>query len=61
MDNKKQRFYKIYGNLPLNLRDEVIAVIDNEPMSWKVARLEIDGETKLGSKILEILEKLKII
>jgi len=59
--DRKQRFYKIYSNLPLNLRDEVIAVINNEPISWKVARLEIDGKTKLGKEILKKLEELKII
>ena len=59
--SKKEKFYKTYSNLPLNLRDEVILVVDNEPITWKVAKLEIDNDTKLGNIILEKLESLKII
>jgi len=59
--DKRERFYKIYSNLPLNLRDEIVVIIENEPYSWKVAKLEIDEQTKLGEKILEKLEKLEII
>ncbi len=58
---KKEAFFKVYANLPLNLREEVILVINNEPITWKVAYLEIDGDTKLGKQILEKLEALEII
>lgn len=57
----KERFYKIYNNLPLNLREEVVLVINNEPVTWKVAKLEIDQNTKLSLEILEKLSELKII
>lgn len=57
----KERFYKVYNNLPLGLRDEVILVIQDEPISWKVARLEIDNDTPLSKEILEKLAELQII
>ncbi|MBI5613931.1 hypothetical protein HY947_03315 [Candidatus Gottesmanbacteria bacterium] len=57
----KERFYTIYNNLPLNVRDEVVLVIENEPVTWKVARLEADGDTKLAHIILEKLAALGII
>lgn len=57
----KDKFYQVYANIPLNLREEVILVIDDEPISWKVAKLEIDGETGLSKKILEKLEALRVI
>lgn len=57
----KEKFFKVYANLPLNLRDEVILVIDEEPITWRVAYLEISNNTKLGEQILEKLEALKII
>ena len=57
----KDKFYKVYSNLPLNLREEVVIVVDNEPISWKVAKLEVDGETVLGKKILQKLEGLGVI
>ena len=57
----KQRFYQVYNNLPLGVRDEVVLVINNESITWKVARLEIDNNTPLSKKILERLEELKFI
>ncbi len=57
----KERFYKVYGNLPLNTRDEVILVIDDEPITWRVARLEVDQDTKLSRDILEKLAALEVI
>lgn len=59
--SKKEKFYKVYSNLPLNIRDEIVLVVENEPITWKVAKLEIDNDTKLGNIILEKLESLKII
>jgi hypothetical protein len=57
----KERFYKVYNNLPLNLRDEVVLVIQNEPVTWKVARLEVDQDTELSRTILEKLAALGVI
>ena len=59
--DKKDRFYKVYNNLPLNLREEVILVINDEPLTWKVARLEIDANTNVSKIILEKLDALKFI
>ena len=57
----KERFYKVYNNLPLNLREEVVLVLDDESITWKVARLEIDNDTKLSKIILEKLSSLEFI
>lgn len=57
----KQRFYKTYNNLPLGVRDEFILVINNESITWKVARLEIDNNTPLSKEILEKLASLNFI
>lgn len=58
----KERFIKIYANLPVNLRNEIIAVLPNVgPVTWNIAYLEISNNTVLGKKILEILSNLKII
>ena len=59
--SKKEKFYRVYDNLPLNIRGEVIVVINNEPISWKIAKLEIDNDTKIGKIILNKLEALEII
>lgn len=57
----KERFYKVYNNLPLNTRDEVVLVVDGESITWKVARLEIDNDTKLSKIILVKLASLEFI
>jgi len=57
-----ERFLKIYANLPVNLRNEIIVVLpDVGPMTWNVAYLEISNDTKLSKKILEKLSNFKII
>lgn len=58
----KQQFYKVFANLPINLRAEVILVISGKgPITWQVAYLEVDNDTELGTVILEKLSDLKII
>ncbi|PJB17760.1 hypothetical protein CO116_00510 [Candidatus Falkowbacteria bacterium CG_4_9_14_3_um_filter_38_19] len=61
MENK-DRFFKVYSNLPINLRNEVILVLpDKGPITWNAAFLEINNETELGKTILKKLVELKII
>jgi len=61
-NNLKQRFYKVFANLPLNLREEVILVLEKRgPITWQVAYLEVDNETELGKIILQKLTELEII
>jgi hypothetical protein len=59
--NSKESFYKIYANLPLPLRDEIVVVIDGEPMTWRIARIEVDGDTPTSLTILDNLTKMNII
>lgn len=57
----REKFYRVFANLPLGLRTEIVAIVDDQPVSWSVAKMEIDNDTKVGKKILENLETLKII
>lgn len=61
MDEKKAKFYHSYANLPLELRSEICLVIDGEPITWNVAKLEIDGNTTKGTQILQKLFDLSIL
>ena len=61
MNDLKSRFYKTFANLPLGVRGEIAVVVDNEPMSWNVLKLEVDNNTVLGKKGLEILDKLNFL
>lgn len=57
----RAKFLKVYANLPLGVREEIIIVVDGEPLSWKAAKLEVEENTKKGQYILEQLSKLEII
>jgi hypothetical protein len=56
------RFQKVYANLPLNLRNEIVLVLpDMGPITWNVAYIEISNATEMGKKIIQKLIELKII
>lgn len=61
MINGKEAFLKVYANLPINLRDEIVLVLDVGPITWNVAFLEINNDTRLGEEIFNKLVELKII
>ncbi len=61
MSDLEAKFIQIYSNLPLRTREEIIAVIDNKPISWNVAYQEITHKTKKGEEILEKLKKMRIV
>jgi hypothetical protein len=59
---EKERFFKVFANLPINLRNEVILVVpDVGPITWQVAYLEISNDTEVGKIILMRLIELNII
>lgn len=60
----KDKFFKFYANLPLNLRKEIVLDLGADhggPITWEVAYREINADTELGKKILEKLIELKFI
>ena len=59
---KKENFLKVYANLPINIRDDIVLVLkDKGPITWNVAYIEINNDTKLGEIIFKKLVQLKII
>lgn len=66
MDGLRERFLKVYANLPLGVRDEIALVLDDadkikKPLTWNVAFLEIKGNTALSERILKELDELNLI
>ncbi|MDY6789058.1 MAG: hypothetical protein SVV03_03780 [Candidatus Nanohaloarchaea archaeon] len=55
------KFIKIYNNLPLEERENTVVVVDDEPISWKMALREMSEETELGKSIAYKLKKLDIL
>ncbi len=54
-------FLRTYANLPLNARNEIIVVVDDEPMTWRSAKVEIDNDTRKSQQILKQLIELDIL
>ena len=59
IEELKTAFNTIYPNVPLPERKMPIAVVDGEPLSWKIVRIELN--TKVGKEALKQMRKLKII
>ncbi len=57
MDDK-EKFLKVYSNIPSNIREEIIVVIDDKPYTWNAAYLEVVNDTDLGKKILGKMKEL---
>ena len=61
-EHKKRKFNKIYANIPLGLRDEIVVVLENnEPLSWNAAKIEIDNNTDKVGEILDKLDRLGLL
>jgi septum formation topological specificity factor MinE len=59
--NTKNKFITIYANLPIELRREIIAVVDKSPVTWNAAKIEIENDSEKGKIILKNLVKIGII
>ena len=60
--NMKEKFYKVFANLPIPERSSPIYVSkEHGPMSWNVVKLEVDHETVLGIEALAVLVEMEII
>ena len=59
---KRERFLKIYADMPLGVRQEIILVLDDgRTITWNVAFFEVENNTELSKIILEKLEKIQLI
>ncbi len=54
-------FMKVYSSLPIEERKLPVVVIDDSPINWNMAYLEMKNNTAIGAKIGEKLVSLKII
>jgi hypothetical protein len=61
MEPLRERFLKTYANIPLQLRDEIILVFEGDPVTWKVAYLEVKANSPLGEKLLQELNQMQLI
>jgi hypothetical protein len=60
----RERFLKIYANLPSQAREEIIYITDDDnkrPYTWNACYIEITNNTSMSRSILSSLGKLDII
>ena len=56
------RFYMMYANLPMGIRDsEIVTIVNNEPMTFSVVKIELDNKTTMGYEALQNMIDMKIL
>ena len=67
MDNLlKEKFLKVYANIPLSLREGIILVFEDKdkikkPLTWNAIYVEVKTDSESSKKMLNDLAELKII
>lgn len=61
METLRENFLKVYANIPLSLRSDIILVFKDKPLTWDVIYLEVKTNTELSGEILKELKELKLI
>ena len=60
--NPMEKFLKIYADLPVGIRSEIIAALPKiGPLTWNSAYVEISQNTGLSAIILKELDEMEII
>ncbi len=57
----KAKFLKLFASVPLPLRDEIIALVENQPISWSAAYGEIRQDTDKAKIILTHLKRIGLL
>ena len=57
----KAKFLKLFANVPLPLRHEIIALVNNQPISWTAAYGEIMHYTDKSQDILTHLKQIGLL
>jgi len=61
IEELKAKFFAVYSNLPLNVRDDIVLVLEDGPITWNVAYIEILSEGNKAEWILKSLAELEFI
>jgi hypothetical protein len=52
---------RVYANLPLAARQDIVVVLAEGPLSWQAAYFEVINKTPRADEILRQLDELKIL
>lgn len=57
----KAKFLKLVAAVPVPLREEIIAVVNNSTINWDVAAEEIKRNTLIAKHIIKQLQKVGLL
>ena len=57
----KAKFLQLIASVPLPLRDEIIAVVNNQTVSWNAAYGDIKEDTEKAQEILKHLKQIGLL
>ncbi len=57
----RSKFLKTFAKIPISLRDEIVAVVDDEPVNWSTTNVEVRGKTKKGDQIVRLMDELGLL
>lgn len=60
-EDKRAKFLKSYANVPEDIRNDIIAVVDGKTYTWTTAYIEIKDKSGLGWKLLKVLGAIGLI
>ena len=63
-DSKKplrEEFLQAFSSIPIAVRKEIVATIEEGPVTWEVAYLEIKNNTEKGKEILKKMEETGLL
>lgn len=60
-DLLRERFLRTYANIPLSIRDQIILLFEEKPLTWNVVYFEVKSNTPQSKDILRELENLELI
>lgn len=57
----RAKFLRVFAGVSINLRDEIIAIVDDESVNWSSAYVEVMGKTKKGDQIIRRMDELGLL
>lgn len=61
MTNLEKKFVKIYANIPLGAREEIAAVVDEQPLTFYDIYHLIEKKNPMAIHALKQMQRLEII
>lgn len=61
MTNLEKKFVKIYANIPLGVREEIVAIVDEQPLTFYDIYHLIEEKNPMAIAALKQMQRLEII